>query len=163
WRRRSGMAGSCWKRRSGKGIGDASRRLNNESTASAVRRPKQPGRCIRRRSRRFEEERVATTTKSVTTTKTEKNGKSGATATKAPQQAAAPSKAAAPTKAPGKASVPSKAASSAPVAPTDEDEAGPPVELATRLDDGEPSSAVVEDLLNKGRAEGFITHDQILE
>src|SRR5439155_2149294 len=80
-----------------------------------------------------------------------------------PVKAAARTKVAAPTKAPAKASVPSKAASSAAVAPTDQDEAGPPVELATRLQDGEPSSAVVEDLLNKGRTEGFITHDQILE
>jgi len=89
--------------------------------------------------------------------------KLSAPAKAAAPKAAAPTKTAAPTKAPTKTSVSSESASSVPLVPADEDEAGPPAELATRLDDGEPSSAVVEDLLNKGRTEGFITHDQILE
>src|SRR5204863_5859309 len=45
----------------------------------------------------------------------------------------------------------------------DQEEQGPPAILATGLQDGEANSAVVEELLTKGRTEGFITHDQILE
>jgi RNA polymerase primary sigma factor len=92
-----------------------------------------------------------------------------ASAAKTPAKTiASPAKAAAPAKA--KSSVSSESALSAPALElteplelTDQEELGPPAELATPLDDGEPASAVVEDLLNKGRTEGFITHDQILE
>jgi RNA polymerase primary sigma factor len=80
--------------------------------------------------------------------------------TNLPTKAAKPARTAAPTKTPAEASV---SESTRPIVETDQEEMGPPAELATRLDDGEPTNAIVEDLLNKGRAEGFITHDQILE
>jgi RNA polymerase primary sigma factor len=89
------------------------------------------------------------------------------TAVKTPARSAAPPKAPAPkpakTAAPKAPAEASASDSTTPVSETDQEELGPPAELATRLDDGEPASAVVEDLLNKGRTEGFITHDQILE
>ena len=77
-----------------------------------------------------------------------------------PIKAAKPARTAAPTKTPAEASV---SDSTTPIVEADQEEMGPPAELATRLDDGEPTNAIVEDLLNKGRTEGFITHDQILE
>ena len=80
--------------------------------------------------------------------------------TNAPAKVNSPGKTATRPKASAAASVPD---STTPVTEADQEEMGPPAELATRLDDGEPASAVVEDLLNKGRSEGFITHDQILE